>query len=240
MPMETPQLGSSRIANAKDESVKSVDRRNFLRSAGLTTVAGAVFLAGCDKDDDMEPTVGSVDLGSGDIGILNYAYALEQLEAAFYTQVVATPYSGISDAEKTLLTDIRDHEIVHRDFFKAALGTNAIGNLEVNFSSIDFTSRVSVLGAAKLFEDTGVAAYNGAGNLIKDGGYLLLAGKIVSVEARHAAAIRDLLAPGTASFSGDDIVDANGLDKAIKPADILAAVKPYVKTTITASNLPTA
>lgn len=240
MPMETPQLGSSRIANAKDESVKSVDRRNFLRSAGLTTVAGAVFLAGCDKDDDMEPTVGSVDLGSGDIGILNYAYALEQLEAAFYTQVVATPYSGISDTEKTLLTDIRDHEIVHRDFFKAALGTNAIGNLEVNFSSIDFTSRVSVLGAAKLFEDTGVAAYNGAGNLIKDGGYLLLAGKIVSVEARHAAAIRDLLAPGTASFSGDDIVDANGLDKAIKPADILAAVKPYVKTTITASNLPTA
>ncbi len=240
MPMETPQLGSSRIANAKDESVKSLDRRNFLRSAGLTTVAGAVFLAGCDKDDDMEPTVGSVDLGSGDIGILNYAYALEQLEAAFYTQVVATPYSGISDAEKTLLTDIRDHEIIHRDFFKAALGTNAIGNLEVNFSSIDFTSRVSVLGAAKLFEDTGVAAYNGAGNLIKDGGYLLLAGKIVSVEARHAAAIRDLLAPGTASFSGDDIVDANGLDKAIKPADILAAVKPYVKTTITASNLPTA
>jgi hypothetical protein len=238
--METPQLGSSRIAQPKDESVKSVDRRNFLRAAGMTTVAGAVFLAGCDKDDDMEPTVGSVDLGSGDIGILNYAYALEQLEAAFYSQVVATPYSGITDAEKTLLTDIRDHEIVHRDFFKAALGTNAIGNLEVNFSSIDFTSRASVLGAAKLFEDTGVAAYNGAGNLIKDAGYLLLAGKIVSVEARHAAAIRDILAPNSASFSGDDIVDSNGLDKAIKPADILAAVKPYVKTTITASNLPTA
>lgn len=240
MPMETPNLGSSTLVRSKDESVKSVDRRNFLRNAGMTTVAGAVFLAGCDKDDDMTPTPGSVDLGSGDVGILNYAYALEQLEAAFYTQVVATPYSGITADEKTLLTDIRDHEIIHRDFFKAALGTNAIGNLEVNFSSIDFTSRASVLGAAKLFEDTGVAAYNGAGNLIKDGGYLLLAGKIVSVEARHAAAIRDLLSPNTGSYAGDDVVDANGLDKAIKPADILAAVKPYVKTTITASNLPTA
>ena len=238
--METPQLGSSPLVRSKDESVKSVDRRNFLRNAGLTTVAGAVFLAGCDNDDNMDPNPASVDLGSGDIGILNYAYALEQLEAAFYTQVVATPYSGITDAEKTLLMDIRDHEIVHRDFFKAALGNNAIGNLEVNFSSIDFNSRASVLGAAKLFEDTGVQAYNGAGNLIKDGGNLLLAGKIVSVEARHAAAIRDLLMPNSTSFAGDDVVDSNGLDKAIKPADILAAVKPYVKTTINASNLPTA
>ncbi|MBA4853528.1 ferritin-like domain-containing protein [Emticicia sp. BO119] len=223
-----------------DESVKSVDRRNFLRRAGLTTVAGAVFLAGCDKDDDMDPSPSSVDLGSGDTGILNYAYALEQLEAAFYTQVVATPYSGITDAEKTLLTDIRDHEIVHRDFLKAALGGSAIGSLEVNFSSIDFTSRASVLGAAKLFEDTGVAAYNGAGNLLTNGTNLLVAGKIVSVEARHAAAIRDLLSPNSASFAGDDIVNSNGLDNATKPADILAAVKPYVKTTITASNLPTA
>ncbi len=66
----------------------------------------------------------TVDLGSGDVGILNYAYALEQLEAAFYTQVIATPYSGITDAERTLLTEIRDHEIIHRDFFKAALGTS--------------------------------------------------------------------------------------------------------------------
>jgi hypothetical protein len=28
-----------------------------------------------------------VDLGAGDTGVLNYAYALEQLEAAFYTEV---------------------------------------------------------------------------------------------------------------------------------------------------------
>ena len=238
--MKKSNVDSSELVQTNDGSIKSVDRRNFLRNAGLTTVAGAVFLAGCDKDDDMTPSTGSVDLGSGDVGILNYAYALEQLEAAFYTQVVATPYSGITDAEKTLLTEIRDHEIIHRDFFKAALGANAIAGLEVNFSSIDFTSRASVLGTAKVFEDTGVQAYNGAGKLIKDGGYLLLAGKIVSVEARHAAAIRDLLMPNSASFAGDDIIDNNGLDKALKPADILAAVKPYVKTTINAGSLPTA
>jgi hypothetical protein len=63
-------------------------------------------------------TLPHIDIGMGDIGILNYAYALEQLEAAFYLQVIATPYSGISIAETAYLTDIRDHEVLHRDFFQ--------------------------------------------------------------------------------------------------------------------------
>lgn len=237
--MEKSPVNSSVTKHAANDTMPSVNRRNFLRNAGLTTAAGVAFLAvGCKKDD--EPiAAGAVDLGSGDVGILNYAYALEQLEAAFYTQVIATPYSGISASELTLLTEIRDHEIIHREFFKAALGANAIKGLEVNFSTIDFTSRASVLGIAKVFEDTGVTAYNGAGKLIKDGGYLLLAGKIVSVEARHAAAIRDLLQPFTTSFAGDDIIDSNGLDGAKKPADILAAIQPFVKTQISGANLPT-
>ncbi len=69
--------------------------------------------------------------------------------------------------------------------------------------------------------------------------YLLLAGKIVSVEARHAAAIRSLLSPKTASFAGDDVVTpANGLDPAMMPLAVLTAAQPFVKTTITAANLP--
>jgi hypothetical protein len=145
----------------------------------------------------------------------------------------------MSAAETAILTDIRDHEIIHRDFFKAALGTNAIPALSVDFSKIDFTSRDIVLGTAKVFEDTGVTAYNGAGKLIKDANYLLLAGKIVSVEARHAAAIRDLMKPLTAFFAGDDIIDGNGLDGAKMPSEILAAVQPYIKTSISGANLPT-
>ena len=182
---------------------------------------------------------GAVDLGKGDTGVLNYAYALEQLEAAFYTQVIATPYSGMNSEERAILTDIRDNEIAHREFFKAALGRKAIPSLQVNFTTINFNSRASVLNTARTFEDTGTSAYNGAGQLLKNPEFLLIAGKIVSVEARHVATIRDLLQPMSAYFSGDDVTDpATGLDPARLPAQVLPLVAPYILTPITANRLP--
>ena len=70
---------------------------------------------------------GEVNLGTGDTGVLNYAYALEQLEAAFYTQVLAGAYyTGAPLNEQTILSDIKNHEVIHRDFLKAALGSAAI------------------------------------------------------------------------------------------------------------------
>lgn len=179
----------------------------------------------------------TAELGEGDIGVLNYAYALEQLEAAFYTQVLGAEYKEMSDAERAVLTDLRDHEVAHRDFLKKALADKAIGDLEVDFSTVDFTSRESVLGTAKVFEDLGVAAYNGAGKLIKNPDYLLAAGKIVSVEARHAAVIRDLLQPNSVAFAGPEVVDKNGLDGALAPNDVLAAAGPFVKTPIGAAGI---
>ncbi len=179
----------------------------------------------------------AADLGEGDVGILNYAYALEQLEAAFYTKVIESPYSGIKDDEKTILTEIRDHEVAHRDFLKKALADKAIPDLEVDFSKVDFTSRESVLTTAKTFEDLGVAAYNGAGKLIEKADYLVAAGSIVSVEARHAAAIRDLLQPDSVAFAGPDVVDKNGLDGALAPAKVLAAAGPFIKTEVTAKSI---
>jgi hypothetical protein len=213
-----------------------VNRRYFLRSAGVAAATGA-FIMGCTLEDHNVNEMG-VDLGSGDIGILNYAYALEQLEAAFYVQVMKTPYGGMSMEEKTILTDIMYHEVLHREFFKKVLAGNAIKGLTPNFSSIDFGSRDSVLGAAKLFEDTGVAAYNGAGTLLTTPAYLLVAGKIVSVEARHASAIRDLIHPNSMDFAGDDIIDINGLDLALAPSVVLPAVQPFVMDKINGSHLP--
>lgn len=221
-------------SSAEDVLSRQLSRRKFMRTAGLAGATMAFVAAACHKNNDSDNS--GVNLGSGDIGILNYAYALEQLEAAFYIQVVATPYTSITADEKTFLTDIRDHEIAHREFFKKAIGSAAIPSLEVNFATIDFTSRASVLGTAMAFEDLGVSAYDGAGYLIKDANYLLLAGKIVSVEARHAALIRELISANT--FLGDQ-VDANSVNISRAPADVLSIAGAYIKTKINASNLPT-
>lgn len=234
---------------ASDALSRPRGRRDFLRIAALggAGVVVPAIIAGCDSGFSSVGPGTSSGVGvtldfSTDTGVLNYAYALEQLEAAFYTKVVATPYSGITAAETELLTAIRDHETIHRDFLAAALGNAKIGNLTVDFSKIDFTSRASVLGTAKVFEDLGVAAYNGAGQLLKDAGNLLVAGKIVSVEARHAAAIRDVLDNNSGTlFAGDDVVDANGLDRAFSPVTVLGpnGAGPYIATKINPpQNLP--
>lgn len=210
-------------------------RRQVLRWTGGGVLAIAVFGGRLPNFGISEAL--AADLGEGDIGILNYAYALEQLETAFYKMVVDKPYSGMSDDEKTILTDIRDHEQAHVDFLKGALADKAIPDLEVDFSSVDLTKRDAVLMAAQTFEDLGVAAYNGAGKMLVNGDYLLAAGRIVSVEARHAAAIRDLMNPGSVAFAGPEVVDKNGLDKALAPADVLKAADPFVVTEVTAMKL---
>lgn len=216
-------------------------RRRFLGFAGLLTGAGFVSLQACNNDDDTTPgpTDDGVNLGSGDTGVLNYAYALEQLEAAFYTEVLRNPYTGLTGSEEeAMLRDVRDHEIAHREFLKAALGNSAIPDLQVDFSRVNFSSRDSVLMTAMTFEDLGVQAYNGAGKLLTSADNLLLAGKIVSVEARHAAYIRDLIQPG--SFADTSIIEpTTRADYGKSPTEVLAAADPFIVTKINASALPT-
>lgn len=218
------------------EPTNGVSRRKFFTMAGVGLLAASA-LASCKKDNNPVLDGQSIDLGSGDIGILNYAYALEQIEASFYTSVMSNNYSGMSAKEQQLLNDIKLHEIAHREFFKNALGSSAIPTLTIRFDSVNFSSRDSVLAAAKAFEDLGVAAYNGAGKLIENVDYLLLAGKIVSVEARHAALIRDLISNG--SFADNTIIDNNGLEMSKSPSEVLAIAGTFIKDTITANNLPT-
>ncbi|WP_426493081.1 ferritin-like domain-containing protein [Hymenobacter sp. 102] len=238
---DNKKFGSDEAEFAKPLFVP-IKRRSFFMYAGATAGATALLLAGCDDDDDNGTTTGTVSLGSGDVGVLNYAYALEQLEAAFYARVVSdssfnTTFSNAD--ERTALQAIAKHEAIHRDFFKAAItaaaSSSIIPGLNPNFDSINFSNRNSVLTTAKTFEDLGVAAYNGAGQLIQSAAYLTLAGKIVSVEARHAAYIRDLLTPG--SFADNTTVDTNGLDKAMTVSQVLSAAQPFIKETINGDNV---
>lgn len=222
-------------ANAVDER-----RRSFLKLAGMTAAAAVAFgvdIPGLRLNEAFAQT-GAVDLGGGDVGVLNYAYALEQLEAAFYTQALATPYAGMSGYERSVLRDIRDHEIAHRAFFAKALGRNRIPNLQPNFTAVDFADRRSVITTASTFEDLGVSAYNGGGAAIRNPAYLAAAGSIVSVEARHAAVLRDIISPLSANFAGWDVVNINGLDVARPPSQVLPMAAPFIATPVSAGQLP--
>ena len=87
------------------------------------------------------------------------------------------------------------------------------------FAGVGFTDRAAVLAAARTLEDLGVAAYNGAVQYLTNPANVLSLAKIVSVEARHAATIRDLLQPRANTFA------PNSTDDVFRPAKVAAAVQ---------------
>lgn len=248
-----PERKGTMVVQHADELWRASTRRGFLKVLGL---GGSIVLlpsvfAACDSDNLTGPN-GSAALNlTTDVGILNYAYALEQLEAAFYAAALASAaFTGMSADQKEVLTDLRNHEIAHREFLRSVLGTDAIGDLALSTPAVGTAtaSAAAILENAEAFEDLGVAAYNGAGKYLQDAGNLLVAGKIVSVEARHAAAIRDLREglslPGTPAgtrFAGDDVVDAQGLDVKLEPAAALTRVAAtgLVTSSLSIGNPPT-
>ena len=227
----TAALASGSIGSAWGGS----SRREFLTLAAkgaaalgmVSTIGGCAIAAAGGRKFDFRD----------DFGVLNFAYALETLESRFYTKVCETPPADLRAGELQVLQDIRDHELAHRRFLKRSL---QVLRVEVPMSvwpGIDFTSRTSVLTAARNFEDLGVAGYNGAGTRIRLAEFLTIAGKIVSVEARHAAALRDLLNPNSRDFAGDDVVDEMGMDKALEPGEVLAQAQKYFAEPYTAVGL---
>ena len=214
------------------ENTSALPRRSFFKFAALGAAGLALTASACK----IHYRAMGYKLGSGDFAILNMAYALEHIEASFYTRVTDNWYTGATEMEKDLITDIRNNEIAHREWFRRALFLKKLPQLEFDFSSINFKNRSSVLNTAKEIEDTGVSAYNGAGQYLKVGAFLQQAGDIVSVEARHVATIRNLISYG--DYAGSDVIDANGLDGARKPQEIIKLTAKFFKKPFDGSNLP--
>jgi len=235
-------------------AIPSVERRMFMRQMGLLSASTAAFLASCTReitDNSINPATGrssarvgaeilpdgTIDLGSGDIGISNLAYTLDQLETAYYATALEKAY-GISQEDRKVLAELHDHELVHREFFRGILSYNGIPDLEFDFSGVNFSDRYSIFDAAQKFEDVGIAAFNGTGPLIQDVEVLKIAGKLVSVEARHATLTRYMIRPKTYFSLGHELIDDQGRDWFLTPEEVVKKAQPFIKQKISVANLP--
>src|SRR5690242_1461128 len=132
---EMAERSRTTVVERPEQLFRTDTRRNFLKMLGLggTIVLLPSVFAACDDDNSTTGVNngGPVSLTlTNDTGILNYAYALEQLEAAFYTAVVGSAaFGGMTTEQKEVFLDLQNHEVAHREFLKAVLGSNAIGAL---------------------------------------------------------------------------------------------------------------
>lgn len=228
------------VISSADQLLEGRTRRDFLKVIGVGGVLVMLpsALASCSSDNTTGPGPGTgntltIDFANGDFAVLQFAFALEQLEADFYTRVVAAfGSSSLSSGEQAVLADIKDHEVIHREFLKAALGSTYGFTITATYPGVNFNSRSSVLAAAAAFEDLGVAAYNGAAQYISSTDYLTLAGKIVSVEARHASAVHDLIAPKTSAFA------PKTFDDAFSPTKVAGMAQGFIVDKLAFANAP--
>jgi hypothetical protein len=195
------------------EAVGGDSRLGFFRKAG---VAGAGLVGGGALLGALAPMAAAKPSKAQDVKILNYALTLEYLEAAFYAEAAAgNALSGRTlDFAKLVASD----EATHVKKLKSALGSHAVAKPKFDFQGTT-ADQAKFQQTALTLENTGVAAYLGQAGKVTPP-VLKVAGSIVTVEARHAALIADII--------GGDVSTAtpNGpFDKPTSMATILATVK---------------
>ena len=124
-----------------------------------------------------------------DLEVLNFALTLEYLEAEFYT--VAERNNFLMGEAAQFAKVVGSHERDHVAALEKVLGDKKVKKPTFDFGNA-VRDQATFLATAVVLEDTGVAAYNGQGPRVSKA-VLSVAASIVSVEARHAAWVRDIL-----------------------------------------------
>lgn len=138
--------------------------------------------------------------------VLNFALTLEYLEAEFYNVGLAAQNLIPAGDDRMAFEVIAKHENAHVVLLMEAI--KMLGGAPVAKPTFDFTAGNGsgtgpfngvfgnydlFLAVSQTFEDTGVRAYKGqAGNLMSVNEVLRTALQIHSVEARHAAHVREI------------------------------------------------
>jgi hypothetical protein len=183
------------MANAEfDQFLGVVDRdgaltetaavaRACLSRRGLLLGAAAVLFGGARR------AAAAGGLAASDVGILNYALVLEYLQAAFYTE--AERSGALKGKAARAATVVGATERAHVQAFLDLLGSRAVKRPLFDFQGTT-EQQDAFLKTAVALEDLAVAAYKGQAPKLQSNAVLAAAVGIHSVEARHAAWMREL------------------------------------------------
>lgn len=220
-----------RLFNQQGRNIarKSMSRRSLLKSA-MAAGAGAFALTtvGGSLTSLTLPEVGTRGVAAQalatDLDVLNYALTLEYLESSAYKAINdAGILSGRAD---TYFRAFGEHEDEHVQAIIATI--RQLGGTPVEWPQFDFSSVPSEPAAVVEFfqgvEALGASAYHGAAPSIQNPDVLEAALSIHAVEAEHAAALADLVAPGTSLFSPAAFATPR------TPEEVLAIIQPFLPT----------
>jgi hypothetical protein len=189
-------------------------KRSFTRAdlVQRSIVAGGALTAAGTLVGGLAVTAASAPSPKQDGEILNFALLIEYVLAGFYAAALDR---GVLTGElEEYARTVGDHERQHVDFLREQLGSSARREPRLDFGDA-VTAPKRFVATAILLEDLTVVAYNGqAPNLTA--GALAAAARIVSVEARHAAWIRDLDGKNPAPLAADRPVSAAAATRALE------------------------
>lgn len=212
-PGTDPDDATNRFETLTDAAdAVGVSRRTVLSTAAVG--AGGMALAtqgglAAQGDESTESgengTEGSDDGDGGDepsnLDVLNYALTLEHLENEFYkegldefsaeefrtAEVLCQRNAGLREQVPARLEAIQQHEAAHVETITEVI--EKLGGEPVEAACYDFgyESASDYLGLARVFENTGVSAYDGAIHFFDNDDLATAGATIATVEARHAS-----------------------------------------------------
>jgi hypothetical protein len=199
------------IAEARVDLDSALSRRRLLGGAAVG-VGGLLFArAGGAR--------AAGDLAASDVSILNYALVLEYLQASFYTESERAGALSGKTAEAARV--VGAVERAHVKAFQKLLASKAVKRPMFNFQGV--TERQQpFLRTAVAFEDLAVAAYKGQAPKLQSPAVLAAAVGIHSVEARHAAWMRELFGITPAVHAFDEPASRQKITRVVASTHFIA------------------
>ena len=203
-----------------EHGVEGDTRASFFRKAAV----GGGALAGATVIGGLMPTLADARPSKRqDLKILKYALTLEYLEAQFYKEAVSQ--GGLTGATRDLAELLAGHEATHVTALRQTI--RSLGSKVPTKPKFDFKGTNKgdkFIETAFVLENLGVRAYLGQAPRLQSRKLVAAAGSIVTIEARHAAAVAALINKSPFDEGTRSVTPSGAFDRASSMKKILGEV----------------